>query len=110
MTITREDLEMAAKAAGLEWQSYDMGRGLCLATPKGGMVITQMWHPGKDDGDCARMCAAVGIDTEWGAARVDVYAGGVPVGVAWLVDHANDKCAAWRYAAVKLAAAVGRAM
>ena len=112
MTITREDLEMAAKAAGLEWQSYDMGRGLCLATPKGGMVITQMWHPGKDDGDCARMCAAVGIDVCWASDHVSVNDAAfnhTPSGT-WFQDHANDKCAAWRYASVKLAAAVGRAM
>ena len=101
--ITREDLEMAAKAAGPLRGRMVAGGGLLTAN---GLY----WNPGTDDGDCARMCAAVGIDTEWGAARVDVYAGGVPVGVAWLVDHANDKCAAWRYAAVKLAAAVGRAM
>ena len=105
--ITREDLEMAAKAAGLSIDRVNEG---LLVTDPNSVSYGYFWAPDENDGDCARMCAAVGIDTEWGAARVDVYAGGVPVGVAWLVDHANDKCAAWRYAAVKLAAAVGRSM
>ena len=110
MTITREDLEYAAKAAGLEWQSYDMGRGLCLATPKGGMVITQMWHPGKDDGDCARMCGAVQIDTRFGRTFAVCEKDGGFSSCGWADDHGGDKMAAWRYASVKLAAAVGRAM
>lgn len=115
--ITREDLEMAAKAAGL----VVVGEAdKMVAQPgrrhEGGLVVKNefggdsLWHPGEDDGDCARMEAAVGIDIEWGAACVDVYAGGVPAGRAWFIDHANDRSRARRYASVKLAAAVGRAM
>ncbi len=112
--ITREDLEMAAKAAGLvvvgeaeKRQHWRHEGGLVVKNEFGG---DSLWHPGEDDGDCARMEAAVGIDIEWGAACDDVYAGGVPAGRAWFIDHANDKSRARRYASVKLAAAVGRAM
>lgn len=99
--ITREDLEMAAKAAG-----NPQGSGI---TFHGADVF---WRPHEDDGDCARMCAAVGIGSRWDddclwafsettKRSINIYAA--------FKDHANDKCAAWRYAAVKLAAAVGRA-
>ena len=106
--ITREDLEMAAKAAGLEVEWREPA----------GLVVTDtsndnygyFWTPEDDDGDCARMEAAVRIDLEWGWGCVDVYAAGVPAGRAWFIDHANDKSRARRYASVKLAAAVGRAM
>lgn len=108
MTITREDLEYAAKAAGYAVASNDE-RGTYV-TIKG--LITY-WQPHEDDGDCARMCAAVGIGSQWDddclwassettKRSINIYAA--------FKDHANDKCAARRHASVKLAAAVGRAM
>lgn len=119
--ITREDLEMAAKAAGLEVESIDMDAG------KGWVYVPHapaskddderqimLWRPHTDDGDCARMCAAVGIDTKW--CRYDplvtcvAQRANISGTLALFSDHANDKCAAWRYASVKLAAAVGMAM
>lgn len=60
-TTDRELLELAAKAAGIDWQSYHLGRGLCLATPKGGMVITQMWNPLSNDGDALRLAVTLGL-------------------------------------------------
>jgi len=103
--ITREDLEMAAKAAGLNYR-IDGEHILEVVFDDGHLP----WDPSEDDGDCARMEAAVRIDLEWGWGCVDVYAAGVPAGRAWFIDHANDKSRARRYASVKLAAAVGRAM
>ena len=102
--ITREDLEMAAKAAG-----NPQGSGI---TFHGADVF---WRPHEDDGDCARMCAAVGIDRTWtrysACASMAAESSSLAKPVySMFMDHANDKCAAERYASVKLAAAVGRAM
>lgn len=99
--ITREDLEMAAKAAG-----NPQGSGI---TFHGDDVF---WRPHEDDGDCARMEAAVGIDTHWGTALVwaSLASDKHPIACTKYAHHANDKSRARRYASVKLAAAVGRAM
>ena len=88
--ITREDLEMAAKAAGLE--------------------VTWGWRPHTDDGDCARMEDAVGIDVCRFRRLVRVCVSGQGIVDADFADHDNDRSRARRYASVKLAAAVGRGM
>ena len=115
MTITREDLEMAAKAAGLHlaWRGEPLSSHVSGEEEFGDADYLLYWNPGTDDGDCARMCAAVGIGSQWDddclwassettKRSINIYAA--------FKDHANDKCAARRHASVKLAAAVGRAM
>jgi hypothetical protein len=106
--ITRKDLEYAAKAAGY---------GIASNEERGTYVIingeTTHWNPGNDDGDCARMEDAVGIDVY----RTADYVCAANADKEMLVRaylyfrvHANDKSRARRYASTKLAAAVGRAM
>lgn len=116
--ITREDLEMAAKAAGLEVESIDMDAG------KGWVYVPHapaskddderqimLWRPHTDDGDCARMEDALGINVMRGLTYMYCSDSLAEMSkVAYFVDHANDKSRARRYASVKLAAAVGRAM
>lgn len=115
--ITREDLEMAAKAAGLEVESIDMDAG------KGWVYVPHapaskddderqimLWRPHTDDGDCARMEDAVGIDVCRFRRLVRVCVSGQGIVDADFADHDNDRSRARRYASVKLAAAVGRAM
>jgi hypothetical protein len=115
--ITREDLEMAAKAAGL----VVVGEAdKMVAQPgrrhEGGLVVKNefggdsLWHPGEDDGDCARMEDAVGIDVCRFRRLVRVCVSGQGIVDADFADHDNDRSRARRYASVKLAAAVGRAM
>jgi len=110
--ITREDLEMAAKAAGNPQGRRVAGGGLHTANEL-------YWNPAEDDGDCARMEDVVGINIERG--RDHLVASTTMIGKnfqtevrKWAIgdytDHANDKSRARRYASVKLAAAVGRAM
>jgi len=116
--ITREDLEMAAKAAGLEVESIDMDAGKAWVFVPGGLPDADgereivMWFPPEDDGDCARMEAAVGIDTHWGTALVwaSLASDKHPIACTKYAHHDNDRSRARRYASVKLAAAVGRAM
>jgi len=101
--ITREDLEMAAKAAGNPQGRMVAGGGLYTANEL-------YWNPAEDDGDCARMEAAVEINVRWIRWMVRVSANEYGIVDADFADHANDKSRARRYASVKLAAAVGRGM
>ena len=114
--ITREDLEMAAKAAGLEVESIDMDAGKAWVFVPGGLPDADgereivMWFPPEDDGDCARMEDAVGIDVCRFRRLVRVCVSGQGIVDADFADHDNDRSRARRYASVKLAAAVGRGM
>lgn len=58
------------------------------------------------------MCAAVGIDAIWYPEAVHCLVMGKRElsMTEYFLSNKGDKCAAWRYASVKLAAAVGRAM
>lgn len=98
----RELLVMAAKAAGI---AHD---GVGYLSPTGGPMN---WNPRDDDGDCARLEAAVGIDLTW-------YHMGV-VATHYMSDtifrepyghHGGDRQAARRRASLLVAAAVGRGM
>ena len=57
----RELLELAAKAAGIQWEHYHMQRGLCIASKPGTMCITQYWNPLIDDGDALRLAVRLGV-------------------------------------------------
>lgn len=115
MTITREDLEYAAKAARYEVNEFDKAGNMWVYIPgepanEDGERPIMLWKPGKDDGDCARMCGAVQIDTRFGRTFAVCEKDGGFSSCGWADDRGGDKMAAWRYASVKLAAAVGRAM
>lgn len=131
----RELLEMAAKAAVIfmrkeEWPFSDPFDPSCLETSydpetkaisgtrvwygqNGDIGGTEKykWSPLTDDGDCARMEAAVGIDLTWhriGVAATHYWSDSVfrePY-----EDHRGDRQAARRLASLRVAAAVGRAM
>jgi len=117
---TREMLTLAAKAMGLEFhgdnETCSGGRWIKQSeTP--GVIPTnrRAWNPLTNSGDCAELCAALGINTNW-VLETD----GTPVRVvcesrkigrmdsAGIVD--NDRAAAWRLAAVRVAAAIGEVM
>lgn len=105
----RELLELAALAAGIEWQSYHMSRGLCLTPPKGGMVITQMWNPLTDDGAALRLAVKLRLE-------IDVHHTGIavrtPYGNKELVyaEDEPDAYVATRRAIVRAAAEIGKSM
>lgn len=106
MSTDHELLELAAKAAGIsvEWSDevaeYQTDYGIGFLEP---------WNPLADDGDCARLCATLGIGTEWAERRVICVCDGY-YNYTVFADHNGDKSSAWRKAAVKVAANFGRAM
>lgn len=109
MTTEREQLELAAKAC---WIEIDHWRGdmpmvnICEHDAS----EYQAWNPLHDDGDCARMEAALGIELTWFFDRVDALACDVTPVVEYFKDHNGDKNAARRAASVAVAAEIGRLM
>ena len=111
-----ELLTLAAKATGVVFdQEKSMPRplsgafwGLWLQI-KGETYEGQRryWSPHTDDGDCARMEAALGIQVAW-------HSDGVVCGLRWagatelFDDHGGDKQAARRMASLRVAAEHGK--
>lgn len=106
MTIptTRELLEGAAKAAGIE-VSYHHGCGdaLELVRPRGFQVY---WNPLTDDGDALRLAVALEIDVCFGANYVTAR-GSVQMPT---VNNASDPFAATRLAITRAAFEISKGM
>lgn len=97
----REMLELAALAAGLRiclWRD-----GIPSVTRDD--TVSWTWHHLTDDGDEARLEAALMIDVRWWPD--DVTAGVIS---EMYVDHGFDKQKARRYAGTRAAAEIGRQM
>ena len=94
----RELLELAAKAAGMdiEWQpcgwAHDNNTGC-------------EWNPITDDGDEARLEAALGLGVLWGSRTVTVGRKHFGPFEERFQEHHGDKQAARRRAGVRAAAA-----
>ena len=100
-------LVMAAEAVG--FPNYTVsGNFLFVETGPCRGSSGYYWNPGGDDGDCARMEAALGIHVAW-------HSDGVVCGLRWagatelFDDHGGDKQAARRLASLRVAAEHGRA-
>lgn len=117
----REMLEAAAKAMGrygphcsyvervIDWDSpHRNGSALQISDSS-----ADTWNPATDDGDCARMEAALGIGVSW-KFQDCVYAEieGAEDAWSWVYfkDHNGDKQAARRMASLRVAAEIGRSM
>lgn len=99
----RELLELAAKAAGIEFDAYaSLER---MLAKKDGV----WWRPFDDDGDALRLAVKIPMDIcrFEGACNVTVFA--VP-GKPVTERYENDPYAATRRAIVRAAAEIGRAM
>ena len=108
MSTDRELLALAAKAVG--FQNYTVsGNFLFVETGSCRGASGYYWNPGGDDGDCARMEAALGIIVSW---RSD----GVLCRKQWIAmielfdNHAGDKQAARRMASLRIAAEIGKTL
>lgn len=106
-------LERAAKAAGMPAGhgvgEYAWHPGLdCLSTLDA-QNREQPWNPLTDDGDEARLEAAVNIDIEWHPIGVIASINGGTRFREPYSDHGGDKQKARRYAGVRAAAAIGSA-
>lgn len=107
MNSDRELLELAGKAAGLDLLPHpnrSLG-GLHFVHRRGGN-----WNPLADDGDEARLEAALSLCVLWYQRRVSVGADDDSVCTEMFADHGGDKQAARRKAGVRAAAEIGRGM
>ena len=104
MTDHRKLLENAAKAAWIElgWNRND-------SPPKPFRLDTvHWWNPITDDGDEARLEAALKMSPVWEDAYV--YIQGYPDIIELYADHNGDKQAARRMAGTRAAEAIGEKM
>lgn len=102
----RELLELAAKAEGRELGYW--------CPTNNAFWCGEYWNPRTNDGDGARLEAALGIEVEWfdasvrcanltGASRNDIVAREM------YAEHGGDKQAARRLASLRVAAEIGKA-
>jgi len=109
---TLELLDRAARAQG--WTDYpedsseqgnywhtDLARA-----PFGPTLPKSAWNPDTDDGDCARMEAALGLNVAWYSDGVVVSNRRLQVRAAAYAAHGGDRNAARRMASLQLAAAI----
>ena len=98
-----ELLELAAKAAGVDWfdePAAKQGRGLHLKSGR-------FWNPLTDDGDALRLAVKCNLDIE--LQEDCVFANGFEVQNHQLFEwHKDDPYAATRRAIVRAAAEIGR--
>lgn len=109
MKTTRELLELAARSIDctLTFEAHDEG-GLVpyLWGAAAGDELGE-WSPDTDDGDNARLEAALGLDVTWDDAQGCVFAGYGSPCIERYSDHNNDKQAARRMATLRAAAIIG---
>ena len=102
----RELLELAAKAAGIDWfdePALQAGKGLHMKSGP-------FWNPLNDDGDALRLAVAIEAEIVPNCSAkngVYVYVDHPTVFRELYVNHGGDKFAATRRAIVRAAAAIG---
>jgi hypothetical protein len=102
--MSRELLELAARAMPFELMPCSCKIQPCRSDNG------KHWQPDINSDDCAEMCAALGINTEWWNLHVIcVLPSGEPLAIENFADHKNDRTAAWRMAALRVASEIGRA-
>lgn len=111
--ITRETLELAAKAAGYD-VTLEECHGIAFAVRRqnleSSLMLINNWNPEHDDGDSARLRTDCGLSVEMsyaGAQVIDRRGSGY---YARYDGHAGDKHAALRYATLMVAAEIGGRM
>lgn len=115
-TELRELLTLAARAMGFDSRgSFEHSdcSGIYIVHPvlndDAGAYVK--WKPHSDSSDCARMCAALGIDSIWWDTYVRCEFDDIDADVReHFRDHNNDRSAAWRLAALRVAAEIGKGM
>lgn len=114
MSTDRELLELAAKAAGIQYHSYIehelIGRGINI-----GDLDTPIWNPLDQDGDALRLAAALHIDivhiglTVRGRTHSGYFGNGEHGVVdAEVAEFGSDRAANIRRAIVRAAAEIGK--
>jgi hypothetical protein len=105
----RELLDLAAKAAGLEFDpTYKNAHGLMVVRAGAACQSDQvLWNPLSDDGDALRLAVNLGIQIDPRNPETRVFG---PVGGRVDEYHKPDAFAATRRAIVRAAAEIGKAM
>jgi len=99
----REELELAAKAAGIAWsQKYQ-----CYLGEPDVNGVSVKWLPRDDDGDALRLAVKLGIGQRHHVGWMQVFS--PQIGVADS-NYEGDPYAATRRAIVRAAAEIGRNM
>lgn len=106
MTTEREQLELAAKACGIEGLWVESNQ--CIQLDTGPLRWVKYWDPKNDDGDCARMEAQLGIDVKWYKSGVIAHIRDTGIQSEVFINHASDKNAARRAASVAVAVEIWR--
>lgn len=108
MTTDRELLELAAKAAGLRLLRDPHGalRDCTNTEPAMNIFSMPLWNTLTDDGDEARLEAALQMHVEWHPAQQTVSVGVAP-GPLCTEPYGEDRQAARRRSGVRAAAELG---
>ncbi len=119
ITFTREDYEMAAKAAGLriKWIG-DVAHDCTKLKPDAPAFKGPMWNPPEDDGDALRLAVKLNLivgtyDTYASVCHTMIIGGESDTPdeeVVWFHSTGGDPYAATRRAIFRAAIAIGRAM
>lgn len=115
-TFTREDFEMAAKAAGLSVKTWDGHTGTMCAIYDD--HHGKMWMPPRDDGDALRLAVVLSMTVDITSAGVILWCDVIESDgesfrtrfVETWIQHGGNKLAATRVAIFRAAIAIGRAM
>lgn len=105
----RELLELAARAAGLEFDPTVQNKfGLLVVTEDAACQSDQkLWNPLTDDGDALRLAVKLGIQIDPRNPETRVFG---PVGEQVDEYHKPDAFAATRRAIVRAAAEIGKGL
>lgn len=106
----REMLELAAMAAGMDHLIWTTGASPLVPPEHRSVADRCCWNPSADDGDCARLEAALDINVQWLVFGVLAQRCVIPVELAPFDAHGGDRNAARRAASVAVAAEIGRQM
>ena len=113
MTDTRKLLEMAAKACGIHLHHWNERLDCWMTSSVEGDDPDSTFEPHTDDGDSARMRSALGINVAWYGNLVECSTSAEDSTDEWtelVADHNNDRNAALRRCALRVAAAMGERM
>ena len=110
MRTDRELLELAAKAAGIEIESWAQMNGNTCGWHIVSKHVRRPWDPLTDDGDALRLaacipaCVVIDNDMQW----CGVHLNGERGKYEFVERFGSDPCAATRRAIVRAAAETGR--
>ncbi len=113
MNDHRELLELAARAMGFtvhEGRHHSITVPALWISPKDS-PLKFSWAPTHSSEDAAEMCAVLGIDSIWWDTYVRCEFDDIDADAQeYFTDHNNDRAAAWRLAALRVAADIGKGM